>query len=227
MGTAHHPVIPSGKDFYITLADFGEFTRTGHIARLQGYTINDLQDIPPTPYKPVKPAPIMASIADVVSKPNTGSTTARVAIAQLDIATMKLTPERMGFIWFNQQHTSVRYQVMRRVIIRDHMHRGMSAELTKGKTIAAYGTFRADGRILLLLKVSDSPIFDYWYGAPEVDIDGNRVLEEVIQVVEDTGGTTVAERQALHRLTTRDHVLLTFAILERRFNKMKKRNIQK
>lgn len=47
IAAALYPLPPQGQRFYITIDDFGEFTRTGHIARLQGYYDYDLADTPP------------------------------------------------------------------------------------------------------------------------------------------------------------------------------------
>lgn len=167
MGTAHHPVVPTGMDFYITLDDWGEFTKTGQLNKMRGFYASDLSlTLPPIPVIPDKPAPT----------------------ASMDIKTkttyLRLKPEDMGFVWFNDEHVPVKYQVMQPVAAVDYIQPrsqwGKTRRvLYKPTIVAAYGTFKVDNRLMLLLRMEGAGIFDYWYGVPEVGKQGQRLLEEV------------------------------------------------
>jgi hypothetical protein len=195
MGEAHHPVVPTGQDFYVTLDDWGNFTRIGHVEHLQGYSVADLSPTPPKPL--LKPELVPVAVKPNPSKPP------------------KLTPEDLGFAWFNPQHTAVRYQVMRSVKIYDYIGNGQPQVLYKPKIISAYGSFRVRGRVMLLLRVESADIFDYWYGAPEVDQDGNRILEQVPDYAEIRATVpTKEEKQALHTYGFSDYVVNWVSQLE-------------
>lgn len=59
VGIAHHPVSPSGADFYMDAEDFGDFKQTGTVKHLAGYGYSSLSETEPAPLpvpEPAKPA---------------------------------------------------------------------------------------------------------------------------------------------------------------------------
>ncbi len=185
MGTAHHPITPTGQDFFVDMDDWGNFTGTGQVARTQGYFLADLSDTKPpaiqkskaVPAAPVKPT---RAIADVV-------------------AYVPLKKEELYFQYLRVNQQPVRYQVMRRIVVRDFSKQAVDQVLTRGKngrTIKLLGTFRYKGKTYLLPVMENPDIdpFKYWYGVPEVDEQGNRIVEELPDYSDVP--QTVAEVQA-------------------------------
>jgi hypothetical protein len=193
MGTAHHPVIPTGKDFYVTIDDWGNFTGTGHVEQLRGYPVGDLGL--------TRPAPLVKKLTDV--KPPAPKTPPPPP---------KLNPEDLGFSWLRDDHQPVMYQVMLRCWARDYVKNGISRELYKGTTIAAYGTFRAYDRLLLLLRVENAGVFDYWYGIPEVSRDGDRVAEELPDLTELKEATPLPRPRQYNRFDQLFHRASNFEL---------------
>jgi hypothetical protein len=194
MGTAHYPINSLSQDFYITLDDWGNFTSTGHVARLQGYPLSDLNEEPMKPLKPVV-EPASMPVVDIAPP----------------IAKMPVDTTRFRFQWFNDDHTPVKFRVMHRITAIDYSDTDDPAVLPKGINVDLYGTFVYKSKILLLLNRSGEQLFTHWYGIPEV-VTLNNILYRIVEEIPDYSElkrvtTTVEERIATHTASPKDKLI--------------------
>jgi hypothetical protein len=200
MATAHHPLPPTGYDFYLDMDAFGQFTKTGKVARTQGYPLKDLGTVKPPP-KVARATPV----AEILPPPPVVR-----ELKPLTAVEPKTPPDTKSwnFRYLREDHQPVRFKVMQRVVIQDYLQKGAKVELGQGKTIAIYGTFNPGSGLRLMPKLADAVIFDYWYGIPELDSMGLRIVEELpdyTDLRETT--TTIPERKVLKTASFTDHVI--------------------
>jgi hypothetical protein len=193
MGTAKVPVKSLYQDFYIPqdpVNVWGEFTKTGKLYQMWGYKADDLVDTKPEKPKPLPPPP---------EKP----------VDHVD-------PDMWYFQYLRDDQQPVKYMVMKRQQVRDYSQRGRTIEITPKKTISIYGVFRYKGRTLLLPRMENAAIHDYWYGITEVDGYGNRYVEEIpdYTTVLEESQTTIPERKVIGNSTLLDDVVHTFSRIE-------------
>jgi len=223
MGTAHHPVIPSGYDFYIPQEPvnvWGEFTRTGKPAAFQGYRMGDLSPTPPPPKRPKEPAPVV-DIAPARLAPTAQDVADRKPLTDIQPTAPSYTPEELHFQYLNDARQSVRYQVMQRVQMTCYGPQGNGHKevLTRGKKLNVLGTFRQPGSnriMLLIVPLDNSDPFPYLAGILEIDLLGNRNAEEIPDYtdIQTASATTIPERQALGTATPIDHLVAHATKLE-------------
>lgn len=191
MGIAHHPVLPSGADFYITLEDWANFTGTGKPAHMRGYYTNDLSEAKPAALPPKTTSLPTPTHQNVVRK---------------------LTLQDLGFTWLRADHQPVKYRVMKYHEIRDFTRIGPMIPIKRGDKFDIYGTFRARERTYCMPQVRLNgeflPLFDNWYGIPETDLEGNRVIEEIpdysdVQNIKPT----VEEKKLANNYGFTDHIV--------------------
>lgn len=210
MGTAHHPVIPTGQDFFIDADDWGQFTRTGHVDRLQGFFMADLTDTPPPPFPAVKK--ICVPVPESLKKQKPKEETEEV----IQVIKMPVDVSRFNFQWLNPEHEPVRYKAMQRLIIKDYSERAMHQQVAKGTTLAMWGTFTpyTRGKVYLLLKTDSEP-FDYWYGVEELTEAGTRKVEEIPDYTDlQETTTTIPERLALNTPHFTDHLVNLVSLVD-------------
>lgn len=202
MGTAHHPIIPTGQDFYMDMDDWGNFTGTGHVANLQGYLLGDLAEAKPSPL-------VKAPTITPRWLPQPAVIPVRMTDIQPQVSRVATTPADVRFQYLQDDREPVRYRVMRRCIIQDYGWEGKPQEILRGKTIKILGSFRYKGRVFLLpaLDNPDIPRFKYWYGVPEVDINGNRIIEELPDYSDVEQTVAEAQAESAPRQTTVLHYI--------------------
>lgn len=196
MGTAHHPVIPTGQDFWMDMDDWGNFTGTGLVANKHGYLLGDLSDTKPLLLNTVKQKPVLIT---EVTRPTVNDNT----VLPDDIT-------YYHFRYLNEAHEPVRYKVMVPVTVFDYAKHGQMQRLTRGKTVKIIGTFQWQGRVFLLPVMDDPniPLFKYMYGIPET-MDRVRVIEELpdFSTIIQEAATSPAERVAIKRAHPTDYVI--------------------
>jgi hypothetical protein len=229
MGTASYPIngYPN-EDFYIPQEPhnvWGEFTRTGKPAALQGYKCSDLSDTVPPALTSPKPTPV-SSPKPALNSPKLESVI--TAQPMTDIQPQAKPDTRyFNFSYLRPDQQPVKYKLHHRIIIKDYSQQGPDVELTKANhpTLGIYGSFRPiTGKTYLLLCRKGDQLFDYWYGIPEV-LDGRRIVEELPDYTDiaQAAQTTVPERLAIGRPRPSDHIVNFATITEELF----KQNIRK
>lgn len=173
IGLAKHPVLPSGQEFWMTLDDWGNFGSTGVPVRLHGYVRGHLSEQKPSALAP-KLKPELAEFDEISVRP---------LVKDRGWAVSELLP---AFNYLRTDRQPVRYRVLRDIAVRDHGNdQSKVINITKGTTIAIYGTFWDDGEQYLLPRLDDPniDIFDYWFGIPEFDEYGERNVEEIAAAI--------------------------------------------
>ena len=178
MGTAHHPVIPTGYDFLIPMSPrdiWGEFTRIGKPAQLWGYRLSDLSGTLPPP----KPKPTATPTVTLVTPP-----TVEVVPPAAEAAppTPVIDTRYFNFQFLREDHQPVKYRVMRRCAAFDYATDDDStrAVLDKGIALDVYGTFTPEpGQTRLYINRKGEALFTHWYGVRELDDQGHRIVEEI------------------------------------------------
>lgn len=204
-----YPAIPNGQQFYMDMDDWGEFTRTGKVAKLQGYFVGDISiDKPKIVERSVRVANSLppASRQNITVYPPLPTRTHQTSDI-LPVSKVPSTPEAYHFRPLQQNGDAVRYRVMQRYIVQDYTYTGKAVELTKGKTIKILGSFQHKGRTFLLPELDNPaiPRFTYMYGVPEI-VQGKRIVEELPDYTDlKTTEPTIVEREYLKTVRLSDH----------------------
>lgn len=187
MGTAHHPLRPLGIDFLVPMApmdSWGEFTRSGHPAKHQGFKLGDLSDSKP-PALPVSNTP---------------------AVAQNKPPEAVLLPKPTDFHYLREDQQPVYYRVLKRLDLKSltdpeaQKITVLPGTLDNPRNVKILGWFSYDGRTYLLpVLTGGADPFKWYYGIIEVGPDGRRFIEKIPDKsdVPDDGSTTDEEKRYL------------------------------
>jgi hypothetical protein len=194
-GKAHHPIPPSGADYYMTTDDFGNFKKTGRPDHLYGFNWSDISDTRPKPL-PAKPAPAPAPVAEVVAPTPT-------IVGPVELWQSTYRP----FVDSTGTPTPIKYVAVKPYDLIDLATPGKAAPLHPGDNILISGLFEKDGQTWGRAKASAD--INKWHAVPM-----NSDIVEKYDVLYDTT-TTVAQRQSLHTLKTFDYVVLGYEEIRR------------
>jgi hypothetical protein len=168
-GVAHHPIPPTGADYYMTGDDFGDFKKTGKPANFYGFNWADISDKrPPVLQKPVPTPPVVAAVptppAPAVPTPT---------VTEPAASTAPLTWQDT----YRPFPKAIHYIATRDLLVEELSGKKSAMPLPhydptisdKVGVVSSFGTVSKDGVDYYRLKTNNDPNYDYWYCVPKVD----------------------------------------------------------
>lgn len=164
MGTASYSIRGYPDEvFYVTLDDWGLFTSTGHVERMQGYLAGDLTDIQP-PKEPPRPKVPEAIIA--ITKPPTSLASQSITLSDIRPASdvrIKLTesferyPEAIEYV--SEDNSTVMFY--------DLTGKGEPVALAITNSALIIGKVKHPTTGISMLREATTEKTGRWYAAPE------------------------------------------------------------
>ena len=165
VGTAKHPIPPTGAMYYMVDADFGDFKKTGNVTNQYGFNRVDLSDTKPVV---VAPAPVVVP-----------ETTTPVVVP---VTQVEPTPTASTFPvpWqetYRPFPKPIHYIASHNLTVKDLSGQAVDMPLSRYDdngvhevgVVSAYGTVTKDGVDYYRLKTNNDPNFAYWYCVPKFD----------------------------------------------------------